>query len=44
MAGTSIVNGAPAMSINDIDMDILRIADIFCVNEVEVGYFNLIHF
>ncbi|KAJ8673600.1 hypothetical protein QAD02_004862 [Eretmocerus hayati] len=31
--GTSIVNGAPA--VNNVDPDILRLADIFCVNETE---------
>lgn len=32
--GLSIVNGAPAMK--NIDLELLKLCDIFCVNELEV--------
>lgn len=34
MIGLSIVNGAPALK--NLDPEILRLCDIFCVNEMEV--------
>lgn len=34
--GTSIVNGAPA--VDRVDPDILKLSDIFCVNEIEVAH------
>lgn len=34
--GITIVNGAPGVS--DLDPEILQICDIFCVNEIEVGF------
>lgn len=34
MIGLSIVNGAPALE--NFDPEILKLSDIFCVNETEV--------